>query len=62
MEDSKKPRVLVTGATGFLGSQMTKLLLENGYLVRGTVRSKLNEKKLAPLKSLPNQSSLELVD
>ena len=62
MEDSKKLRVLVTGATGFVGSQMAKLLLENKYLVRGTVRSKLNEKKLAPLKSLPNQSSLEIVE
>jgi dihydroflavonol-4-reductase len=30
--------VLVTGAAGFVGSQITQRLLEDGYLVRGTVR------------------------
>ncbi|KAK3387827.1 putative aldehyde reductase 2 [Podospora didyma] len=31
--------VLVTGATGFLGSHVVKQLLDRGYRVRGTVRS-----------------------
>jgi len=55
-------RVLVTGITGFLGSHVGKLLLEKGYKVRGTVRDKKNEKKLAPLKSLPKYETLELVE
>lgn len=32
-------KVLVTGATGFIGIWVTRTLLEKGYLVRGTVRS-----------------------
>ncbi|KAL4896845.1 hypothetical protein BDV59DRAFT_169179 [Aspergillus ambiguus] len=33
--------VLVTGATGFIGSHITAALLESGYLVRATVRSQV---------------------
>ena len=63
MEKATKPRVLVTGITGFLGSYVGKLLLEKeSYLVRGTVRDKSNAKKLAPLKVLPHSESLELVE
>ena len=32
-------RILVTGANGFIGSQVVQQLLSLGYLVRGTVRS-----------------------
>lgn len=31
--------VCVTGAGGFIASWMVKLLLEKGYIVRGTVRN-----------------------
>ena len=31
-------RVLVTGGTGFIGSYMIRLLLENGFVVRATRR------------------------
>jgi nucleoside-diphosphate-sugar epimerase len=55
-------RFLVTGATGFLGSAITKLLLERNFLVRGTVRNKSNQKKLLPLLTLPNNHNLELVE
>jgi len=46
------PKVLVTGASGFIGSHIIQLLLERGYHVRGTVRNLNNEKKIAPLKQL----------
>ncbi|KAL4963384.1 uncharacterized protein BDV14DRAFT_176513 [Aspergillus stella-maris] len=39
-------RILVTGANGFIGSNIVDLLLSLGYIVRGTVRSErpwLNE-------------------
>lgn len=42
-----KPRVLITGITGFLGSHVTKLFVQHGgFTVRGTVRDKKNMKKL----------------
>eukprot|EP00957_Ditylum_brightwellii_P178378 13586583-Ditylum_brightwellii.AAC.1 len=48
---SDKPLVVITGITGFLGSAVCELFLNDGsYRIRGTVRSKSNEEKLAPLK------------
>jgi len=35
-------RVLVTGASGFIATWVVKTLLEQGFLVRGTVRSETN--------------------
>jgi nucleoside-diphosphate-sugar epimerase len=57
-----KPKILVTGATGFLASRLIFELLSQGYTVRGTVRDLNNGKKLAPLKLFPNaKENLELV-
>lgn len=54
---SSPPRlVAVTGATGFLGSHVVKLLLARGYTVRGTVRS-TDPSKTHHLTSLPHASS-----
>ncbi|XP_022696563.1 cinnamoyl-CoA reductase 2-like [Varroa jacobsoni] len=41
--------VLVTGASGFIGIHIMRMLLKNGYIVRGTVRSVKNEKKCKPI-------------
>ncbi|GMR39090.1 hypothetical protein PMAYCL1PPCAC_09285, partial [Pristionchus mayeri] len=55
--------VLVTGASGFIALHCVKRLLECPYRVRGTVRSKDNQKKIAPLLRLTNASAkLELVE
>jgi dihydroflavonol-4-reductase len=54
-------RVLVTGANGFIASHITKLLLEQGFTVRGTVRNPLNVDTIGFLKALPGASNLELV-
>ena len=64
MSSAHVPRVLVTGASGFLGCHIVKQLLEGGeFIVRGTVRNLTNEKKVEPLKKLcPNaKHDLELV-
>ena len=59
-------RVLVTGASGFLASHIVLQLLERGdYMVRGTVRSLKNDKKVAPLRNLKPENGtyeLELVE
>jgi nucleoside-diphosphate-sugar epimerase len=65
MVESTKPKVLITGITGFLGSYVCDYFLKDGaYNVRGTVRDKNNEKKVAPIRKAfgENFSKLELVE
>lgn len=56
--------VLVTGVSGYIASHVAKLLLEEGYKVRGTVRSLSNEAKVEPLKNLVPDAKfpIELVE
>ena len=56
-------RVLVTGATGFIALHCVQQLLDKGYQVRGTLRSKnrKNEVREAMQKHASNPDNLELV-
>jgi NADH dehydrogenase len=45
-------KILVVGATGFLGMEIVRLLIENGNDVRAMVRSSSAPEKVAALKSL----------
>ncbi|XP_067142568.1 uncharacterized protein [Centruroides vittatus] len=58
------PLVLVTGASGYIAAHIIKLLLEEEYRVRGTVRSLQNEQKVKPLQELCPDARypLELVE
>jgi len=49
-------QIAVTGATGFIGSEVVTVLLERGYTVHGTVRDPENEAKIAPLLELEGAS------
>ena len=59
-----EPRVLVTGASGFIATHIVHQLQKQGYKVRGTVRSLNNENKIKPLRQLcPDaKHELELVE
>lgn len=46
------PTAVVTGASGYIGSELVKQLLEKGYNVRGTVRDPSNKQKVAHLQAL----------
>ncbi|GBL61148.1 hypothetical protein AVEN_259698-1, partial [Araneus ventricosus] len=56
--------VLVTGASGYVAAHIIKLLQEEGYKVRGTVRDVQNEAKVKVLKELCPDAThpLELVE
>ncbi|KAF5767198.1 putative NAD-dependent epimerase/dehydratase, NAD(P)-binding domain superfamily [Helianthus annuus] len=47
-------RVCITGAGGYIGSWVVKLLLSKGYMVNGTVRDPCDETKNGHLKKLEN--------
>ena len=51
VESLSKPIVTITGVSGYVGSATCLSFLKSGnYKVRGTVRSKTNEEKIAPLR------------
>lgn len=52
MNDVKGP-VVVTGASGFVGTWLVMKLLQAGYTVRATVRDPSNQKRTKPLLDLP---------
>uniref|UniRef100_A0A914XH83 NAD-dependent epimerase/dehydratase domain-containing protein n=1 Tax=Plectus sambesii TaxID=2011161 RepID=A0A914XH83_9BILA len=62
MPDLSTVKVLVTGASGFLGLHCVKTLLDTGYSVRGTVRSVSNAQKVQPVKDVDKHGRLELVE
>ncbi|CAB3399509.1 unnamed protein product [Caenorhabditis bovis] len=59
--NNNETRVLVTGASGFIGTHCVEILLKNGYRVRGTVRDLNNKSKVDPVKKLDKNGKLELV-
>ena len=65
MEGEDKPMVLITGVTGYVGSQVAHTYLQHGeFKVRGTVRSLKNPEKMEPLKKSLGElyDQMELVE
>ena len=65
-DEKQKPVVVITGISGYIGSQVCLSFLKNGtFTVRGTVRSTKNAAKMEPLKKAYGEelySQLELVE
>ena len=55
-------RVLITGISGFLASRIALELQNRNYLVRGTVRSKKDNKKMMFLKKMPQPDKIEICE
>jgi GDP-D-mannose dehydratase len=65
MVENNKKTVVITGVSGYLGSRVCHdFLLDGSYNVRGTVRDKTNEAKMAPLRKAfgDDFTKLELVN
>ncbi|MFV1999571.1 MAG: SDR family oxidoreductase [Acidimicrobiia bacterium] len=45
-------QIAVTGASGFIGAEIVRVLLDRGHTVHGTVRDLNNDQKTEPLKAL----------
>ena len=56
----QKDLVLVTGASSFIGSHIIKMLLEQGYQVRGTLSSLKDEAIVSPVKNLVQSPKFDL--
>ncbi|KAJ6796957.1 dihydroflavonol 4-reductase [Iris pallida] len=54
----KKGAVVVTGASGYVGSWLVMKLLKDGYVVRATIRDPTDRKKTQPLLDLPGADKL----
>ena len=51
VDAGEKPLVTITGISGFIGGQVAlQCIQDGGYRIRGTVRDKTNEAKIAPLR------------
>ena len=57
---NKSKPVLVTGANGYIGSWITKELLENNYTVHATVRDISNKDKINHLLEISSKSNGKL--
>lgn len=63
MVESSKSKVVITGITGFLGSHVCDVFLKDGgFEVRGTVRDKKNEKKIAPIRKAFGEENFEKLE
>ncbi|CAN1326981.1 Anthocyanidin reductase ((2S)-flavan-3-ol-forming) [Linum perenne] len=60
MATTGKKVACVIGGTGFVASRLVKLLLENGYSVRTTVRNPDNERRISHLVALKELGELEI--
>ncbi|KAI1760549.1 putative NAD dependent epimerase/dehydratase [Hypoxylon sp. FL1150] len=59
---TKKPRIFMTGASGYVGTSITELAIADGYEVHGLSRSEANDEKLRKLGAVPVRGDLSSLD
>ena len=58
-----KPLVTITGISGFVGSHVALQCIQDGsYRIRGTVRDKTNEAKIAPLREAFGEEAFNQIE
>jgi len=62
MTQDSQPRIIITGASGFLGSHLVKRFLSLGWMVFATHRKHSNLFRLNELKNLPVYKNLEFIE
>ncbi|KAI1501584.1 NAD(P)-binding protein [Biscogniauxia marginata] len=62
MSESKRQRIFMTGAAGYIGSRITEFALAEGYEVHGLSRSPKSDAKLLALGAVPVRGDLGSFD
>lgn len=61
-DTTKKQRIFMTGASGYVGSVITEFAIADGYEVHGLSRSEANDEKLRKLGAVPVRGDLSSLD
>lgn len=59
---TKKQRIFMTGASGYVGTSITEQAIADGYEVYGLSRSESNDEKLRKLGAVPVRGDLSSLD
>ncbi|KAJ4865697.1 NAD dependent epimerase/dehydratase family domain-containing protein [Trichoderma breve] len=62
MPQVQRKTIFITGASGYIGSKITELVIADGFIVRGLSRSEKNDDKLRAIGAEPVRGSIDSFD